>query len=394
MKVKSILLVALLLTGFSNAAIGQQECDALLAQGIRESVKTATYSKDFAQVKNAVCNTYNEYKERNDAVKASGSYAQIFKGSGNYSKDRIVSIGKTYCEASDDVQTGFDYKTVDRTFIDPNFSLMYQTCVNAAANQNLKLKLNPTDALNRSITLTASYSNTGGARPKVTKIDYDSKFIDVTGSLKEAAENSTALEGFLTLRAVRKDIPSIPFQDGNDLFLAKPQQLTLTFENGAITINFPEIKPSPPFVALTTGIGEIVASLLSVEQFKTTYNTNGQRWELAQGQEAPPDSRFRQFVSQTLPDLRGVFLRGNNNGRETATGNPEGDYKVGEYRKDEVVAHTHGLSQLDIGGGETNARSDNVRAKFNYQVQETTDSFGGLETRPRNVTVNYFIRVD
>ena len=394
MKLKSVVFFTILVTFFSNNVLGQQECDALLAQGIRESVKTATYSKDFAQVKNAVCNTYNEYKSSNDAARASGSYAAIFKGSGNYSKDRIVSIGKTYCEASEETQNGFDYKTVDRTFIDSNFSQMYQTCVNAAANQNLKLKLNPADAENRSITLTASYSIPGGQRPKVTKIDYDSRFIEVTGALKESAEKVSVLDGVQQLRAVRKDIPSTPFQDGNDLFLAKAQQMTLTFENGAITIDFPAIKPTPTEIILTKGIGEIVASMLPVEQFKNNYNKNGERWELAQGQDAPADSRYRQFVNPKLPDLRGVFLRGNNNGRDTTTGNPEGDYIVGDYRKDEVVAHNHGLTQLGRGGGETNDPSDNVRSTFGNPVPKTTDSFGGQETRPRNITVNYFIRVD
>lgn len=383
MKLKSVVFFTIFVTFLSNNVFGQQECDALLAQGIRESVKTATYVQDFSQVKNSLCEAYTEFKSSGDAAKASGKYGAIFKGGGSYSKERIVSIGKTYCEASDETQAGVDYKTIDRTFIDANFSQMYQTCVTAATKQNLKLELKPIDGLNRSITLTASYLSPNGFRPKVTNIDYNPEFIEVTGSLKDAAEKDAELNGFLTLRAVRKDIQNTPFKDGNDMLLAKGQQMTISFENGAITINFPDIKPTPPAIALTTGIGEIVASMLSVEQFKNAYNKNGERWELAQGQDAPADSRYRQFVNPKLPDLRGVFLRGNNNGRETTTGNPEGDYNVGEYRKDEVIAHTHGLTRLGRGGGETNDPSDNVRGEWDRNpTQRTTDSFGGQETRP------------
>jgi hypothetical protein len=394
MKIQLTTLLILLLALSTNDVYGQQECNALLAQGIRESVKTHTYSGDYAQVKSAVCEAYTEYRKGNDAAKASGSYAKIFKGGGSYSKDRIESLGKTYCESGEDTQTGVDYSTVDRTYIDPNFSLMYRTCVAAATSQNLKLKLEPTDALNKSITVTASYLSPGGARPKVTDVDFDSTSLEVRGSLKDAADRDAALDGFLTLRAVRKDIRDTPFQFGNDLLLAKAQQMTIAFENGAITINFPEIRPTPPPITLTTGIGEIVASMLSEAQFKDAYGKNGEKWELAQGQEAHADSKYRQFVGERLPDLRGVFLRGKNYGRETTTGNPEGELNVGEYRKDEVGAHTHGLTQLGIGGGETDDRSDNVRARFRNPVPKTTDSFGGQETRPRNVTVNYFIRVD
>jgi hypothetical protein len=291
------------------------------------------------------------------------------------------------------VQTGVDYSTVDRTFIDPNFALMYQTCV-AATGQNLKLKLEPTDASNQSITVTASYLSPGGARPKVTDVDFDPAAIEVKGSLKDAADRDAALDGFLTLRAVRKDIKDTPFKYGNDMLLARSHQMTIAFENGAITINFPEIRPTPPPITLTTGIGEIVASMLSEAQFKDAYGKNGEKWELAQGQEAPADSKYRLFVGERLPDLRGVFLRGKNHGRETTTGNPEGELNVGDYRKDELGAHAHGLTQLGIGGNESNDPSDNVRARFRNPVPKTTDSFGGQETRPRNVTVNYFIRVD
>ena len=96
-----------------------------------------------------------------------------------------------------------------------------------------------------------------------------------------------------------------------------------------------------------------------------------------------------------LPDLRGQFIRGWDNGAGTdpesetrttlnvgaATGN-----HVGTYQDDEFKSHTHAFSaNSSIAGGGSNST-----VSSGGPIE--TGSTGGLETRPKNVYVNYCIK--
>ncbi|MCX6250247.1 MAG: tail fiber protein [Bacteroidetes bacterium] len=102
-----------------------------------------------------------------------------------------------------------------------------------------------------------------------------------------------------------------------------------------------------------------------------------------------------------LPDMRGMFLRGVANGsvndpdalaRMAANGGNSGD-KVGSQQADELKSHAHiyskwyypssnGPEQNQNGAVEDRSRSDDA----------TSNAFGGKETRPKNVNVNYIIK--
>lgn len=139
-------------------------------------------------------------------------------------------------------------------------------------------------------------------------------------------------------------------------------------------------------------VGDVVASMLSVEQFQSL---RGPGWVLADGS-AHPASRYAQITGrEEVPDLRGVFLRGKDHGRFDAdgVGNPGGDLALGERQDDEVRRHHHSvhpLAGVDDGedtGPEVSGTDTTVRAGL-------TSGYGGDETRPVNVTVNYFIKID
>jgi phage-related tail fiber protein len=87
-----------------------------------------------------------------------------------------------------------------------------------------------------------------------------------------------------------------------------------------------------------------------------------------------------------LPDLRGQFLRGSDNGAGIDPGRA-----LGSAQADELASHTHqitgesspyGLGSLpvftNVGGNGT--------------PPYTTSATGGSETRPKNVAVNYIIK--
>jgi microcystin-dependent protein len=101
-----------------------------------------------------------------------------------------------------------------------------------------------------------------------------------------------------------------------------------------------------------------------------------------------------------LPDYRGYFLRGWDNGagndtgssaRTNAGGGTTGD-NVGTKQADQNAAHTHTLTHRDpnndqdIGGGAGDAADAN-------NVSGTTSSSGGGEARPKNINVLYCIYV-
>ena len=82
-----------------------------------------------------------------------------------------------------------------------------------------------------------------------------------------------------------------------------------------------------------------------------------------------------------LPDLRGEFVRGYDDGRGVDSGRV-----FGSSQSDELKAHTHGYNQTVNGGSGRPGGNDG------YALASTTDSSGGTETRPRNVALLYCIK--
>jgi hypothetical protein len=374
-----------------SQTVKSQDCSDLLKQGLREYTKVITQTENYQQASSAICEAYQEYKSSNDAAKANAKYKSIFKGSANYSKQQIEEIGKLYCEQNFAQSSSGQYGEYQASFIDPNYARMYSECL-TASGRNIKLELKPNGALNNTITITASYLSPSNYRPKVTGINYDSTLLKVVGPLKDAAISKLSLDGYATLIATRQDIKNAPFLDGNDFILAKEFQMTLQFENAAITIDFPRVYPNPPKVELKKGVGEIVASMLPVDKFLDLYGRSD--WALADGSKTP-DNKAYKLISDTLPDLRGVFLRGKNYSRLTSTGNPEKDVELGTYAYDAFKNHTHDIKY--------SVKSENFQRAFQFRsekdvpsqfVESGNSKTGGVETRPRNVTVNYFIRIN
>ena len=112
-----------------------------------------------------------------------------------------------------------------------------------------------------------------------------------------------------------------------------------------------------------------------------------------------------------LPDLRGTFLRGWNQGRDGKGSDPEAagreippgapinpstkGNQVGTYQNDQFRSHSHSITKTarwgdkfadDIGWGADNGSHPHGGFTF------TTDATGGAESRPSNVYVLFCIR--
>lgn len=156
-------------------------------------------------------------------------------------------------------------------------------------------------------------------------------------------------------------------------------------------------------------VGSVIYSMLDEATFQAQ-NTSPSpaRWILADGRSVV-GSRYETLTGlSTVPDLRGVIIRGKNYARSGATGNPDGNLAVGTYTADKFGSHDHGFN--DPGHSHT-YNNGGARAGFNIangsniavnSLELTTPNVsninftanGGNETAPRTVTMNAFIRVN
>ena len=135
-------------------------------------------------------------------------------------------------------------------------------------------------------------------------------------------------------------------------------------------------------------IGDVRHSMLTLAQFQ---QENGSTWVLCDGSDITGSQLATLTGNATLPDARGQFLRGKNNGRSDGQENPDGDVAIGAAQLDELKSHTHAMRFYDsgTGGGPSGVKNDGPFADHGYM-----SSAGGNETRPKNITVNIFIKIN
>lgn len=86
-----------------------------------------------------------------------------------------------------------------------------------------------------------------------------------------------------------------------------------------------------------------------------------------------------------VPDLRGEFIRGLDNGRNVDPGRA-----LGSAQADALKSHTHGFTDA-VGYGDTHAPGSGGADWTGTKTSQTTAT-GDTETRPRNVAMNYIIK--
>lgn len=148
-------------------------------------------------------------------------------------------------------------------------------------------------------------------------------------------------------------------------------------------------------------VGSLVDSMLTPDQFQGLVG-NMTTWVLADGGPCEGTTYADLTGNTNLPDLRGIFTRGKNNGATTSQNNPAGDLPLGSYNPDTLGSHDH-VGLFDQG---TNSRWGNqlfstgqTLAILGTQPEGVSSDFytgntGAAETTPKYVTVNKFIRIN
>jgi hypothetical protein len=191
--------------------------------------------------------------------------------------------------------------------------------------------------------------------------------------------------------------------------------LLLTTDKGAIPYR---VAANPSGFNKDFPVGTIITSYLTWGEFQNVTQNNlnnpdGNIWNSKYSKWAPCDGRSvlaECAISRatgnllSLPDLRGVFLRGYNviDANEANLGvNPVSDIQKdpdnrvrGILQTDMFKSHNHVISgPATIGAfknGEVNFMSEPLRR----QNSTATENSGGDETRPKNIAIYYYIRIN
>jgi len=157
-------------------------------------------------------------------------------------------------------------------------------------------------------------------------------------------------------------------------------------------------------------IGVIVPSLLNYKEFlevnglSLPKNEQNAIWVPCDGRQIGKNKgTYGAFFEGVVPDLRGLFLRGvNDMGNAHSTTphqiqkhkNPDNKH-AGEFQADEFKEHRHKGSYgyykpAGVGGESFHlVSSKNGQGRNDWSVQPD----GGHETRPKNLTVYYYIKI-
>ena len=169
-------------------------------------------------------------------------------------------------------------------------------------------------------------------------------------------------------------------------------------------------------------VGTIIASMLEFEKFQ---NIAGNTWKPADGRKISAKSKYATLTGNTtLPDLRGLFLRGLNQfdpakgprldkykdpeGTRRKTGNLQEDAtslpknKKNPFQGNALSAgdHSHIYFKARREGGRAgsddraSSEAGNTGSSGSHTHTVLITAGGDLETRPVNIAVVYYIKID
>lgn len=145
-------------------------------------------------------------------------------------------------------------------------------------------------------------------------------------------------------------------------------------------------------VGLSSCLGCVEQSVLTEAQFQ---NVNGSNWVLCDGRNIVGSKLAQLTGISNAPDLRGEFLRGKNFGKFTDVE----EAALGDSKGDTVGPHQHIVRVFDSNAPEARVGAGIYWDGGKRFTDETAPLVQGVaaanpETRPKNVTVNFFYKIN
>tara|TARA_R110002012_G_scaffold70539_1_gene181572 strand:+ start:366 stop:3347 length:2982 start_codon:yes stop_codon:yes gene_type:complete len=138
-----------------------------------------------------------------------------------------------------------------------------------------------------------------------------------------------------------------------------------------------------------SGESNVVDDVSSVGTIVAWYGTTApDQWLECNGQSTDGYPLLANMIGANVPDLRGEFLRGFDNGRGVDTGRALGSSQADEFKSHNHTVQNYGILNVNPSGGSVAASQYRSGGTDSTAIGDT----GGTETRPRNVALMYIIR--
>lgn len=158
----------------------------------------------------------------------------------------------------------------------------------------------------------------------------------------------------------------------------------------------------------TGALGDVKWSVLDPGKFQ---EVNGDCWTLMDGQILPADAKLKAMGFNAIPNGQGVFLRAidmRTEGRQDSR--PKGT-NPGDFQEDAIESHIHHYEDIYYSENETFSdnflpnttifpardrigSNDNDKNNEYWQINRKSENFGDVETRPKNIALYLYIRIN
>lgn len=383
----------------------QDPCSNLLTHGIYDYYRDQGQSSSLSEIRHDVCSAYQKYTQDKSSGQVDVSYT-VFAAGGSFSAEQIESVGQQMCDLNYSYTTAAALQSRASAVISAAGVQAWQSCV---AQYNAGLRVN-TDIADdgRAIDVSVYYIPPPGvpSYPTITDVIVNPpEAMACQGSLLAAAQADTTLSGQAAQLACSRVISATPLVQAARKYWALPVSLSIHTTAGSIVRRLSGIpvaaEPASP------NIGDIVSSIFPESLF---VRLHGPGWVLADGRDVT-GTKYAFLGSSKVPDLRGMFLRGMNAGRTDQYADPGGNRVVGSYEDDTTAlpklgfrttnagTHNHGGKYVGNGPGMHQTGPHGGPAYDSQPISMDGDhshilTDGDPETRPKNVAVYFYIRVE
>jgi hypothetical protein len=189
--------------------------------------------------------------------------------------------------------------------------------------------------------------------------------------------------------------------DGKDKYLGVAVDGREILPRPLILGSAPAGSTTAPTAPLQTPVGASAVPPGTIVAYRSSRVPEG--WLPCDGSAIPDGEQYgklRELIGATVPDLRGLFLRGIGQNGDAAFRFP-GDAArgLGDLQQDELKAHSHRFddytfSQNSGSGGKAwgSAGSSDIDNSPGSPFSHETAVYGGGETRPKNAAVYWIIK--